>query len=224
VSAEASFERSGLLVDAKLYYRSLDGLTLFAPRLLPGAAPASPSAGLYVGTGTSAGLEMLVQHRRDRNSIWADYAGGRAQYLFPSLESTSFPASFDRRQQVKAADVFRIGKGFSATAVMTAGTGAPYTPASAAEPVWFQNGDVAYQPRFGATNSARLPAYHRLDASGQFERHVGGATAAAGVTVFNVYDAKNVAYYDYETAGASLVTTETFLMRRAVNAFVRVRF
>ena len=42
--------------------------------------------------------------------------------------------------------------------------------------------------------------------------------------MFNVYDAKNIAYYDYEVAGATLVTTETYLMLRAVNGFVRVRF
>jgi hypothetical protein len=39
-----------------------------------------------------------------------------------------------------------------------------------------------------------------------------------------VYDAKNISYYDYEVAGPTLITTETYLMRRAVNAFVRVRF
>ena len=44
------------------------------------------------------------------------------------------------------------------------------------------------------------------------------------MTVFNVYDRKNIAYYDYEVAGSTLVTTETYLMRRAVNAFFRVRF
>jgi hypothetical protein len=107
---------------------------------------------------------------------------------------------------------------------MVAGTGAPYTQATAAEPVWFPNGDVAYQPMFDAKNGARLPAYQRLDVSGQYELRFGAATATAGVTVFNVYDAKNIAYYDYEVAGATLFTTETYLMRRAVNGFVRVRF
>jgi len=167
---------------------------------------------------------MLVQHTKDRNSVWAGFTLARAEYSFPALEPTKFLASFDRREQVRAADSFRIWRGLSATAVMVAGTGAPYTLTTAAEPVWFPNGDVAYQPRFGAKNVERLPAYHRLDASGQYDLHLGPATASAGVTVFNVYDRKNIAYYDYEVAGGTLITTETYLMRRAVNAFVRVRF
>jgi hypothetical protein len=213
-----------VLVDARFYYRWLDDLSLFAPRLLPGAALPVATSGLYVGTGTSTGFGLLVQHRLDRNSIWAGYTVSRAEYSFPGIEASSFLASFDRRQQVRLADSFKVWRGLSATAVMAAGTGAPYTSATATEPVWFPNGDVAYQPLFDAKNSARLPAYQRLDVSGQYELHLGPAAASAGVTVFNVYDAKNIAYYDYEAAGASLVTTETYLMRRAVNAFVRVRF
>jgi hypothetical protein len=223
-SGEATYERTGVLVDAKLYYRWLDSLSLFAPRLLPGEAPATPTSGLYVGTGTSTGLQFLVQQNKERNSIWVSYTISRAEYSFPGLESSTFLASFDRRQQLKAADSFRVWRGLSATAVMMAGTGAPYTQASTAEPVWFPNGAVAYQPRFGAKNANQLPAYHHLDVSGQYDLHIGPATASAGVTVFNVYDRKNIAYYDYEVAGSTLVTTETYLMRRAVNAFFRVRF
>ena len=223
-SGEGTFERTGVLVDARLYYRWLDNLSVFAPRLLPGAAPATPASGLYPGTGTSAGSQFLVQQHKDRNSIWAGYTASRVTYSFPGIESLPFLASFDRRSQIKAADSYRVWRGLSATAVMVAGTGAPYTSATAAEPVWFPNGDVAYQPRFDTKNANRLPAYQRLDVSGQYDLRVGPATASAGVTVFNVYDAKNIAYYDYEAVGTTLITTETFLMRRAVNAFVRVRF
>jgi hypothetical protein len=223
-SGEGTFERAGALVDARFYYRWLDSLSIFAPRLLPGTAPESATSGLYVGTGTSTGFQVLVQHRLNRNSIWGGYTFSRAEYSFPALEAASFLASFDRRQQVRLADSFKVWRGLSATGVMVAGTGAPYTQATAAEPVWFPNGDVAYQPLFEAKNAARLPAYQRLDVSGQYELRLGPAAATAGVTVFNVYDAKNIAYYDYEVAGATLVTTETYLMRRAVNGFVRVRF
>lgn len=223
-SGEGTFERAGALVDARVYYRWLDNLSIFAPRLLPGTAPASATSGLYVGTGTSTGFQFLVQHRLNRNSLWGGYTLSQAEYSFPALEAASFLASFDRRQQVRIADSFKVWRGLSATGVLVAGTGAPYTQATAAEPVWFPNGDVAYQPKFDAKNGARLPAYQRLDVSGQYELHLGPAAATAGVTVFNVYDAKNIAYYDYEVAGATLVTTETYLMRRAVNGFVRVRF
>ena len=44
------------------------------------------------------------------------------------------------------------------------------------------------------------------------------------MTVFNVYDAKNISFYDVESAGPVLLTTPNTLMRRAGNAFVRIRF
>lgn len=224
VSGDGIFQMPGLLFDARLYYRSLTDLTLFAPRLLPGEAPPAGASMLYTGTGTSYGVEFMVQYRHGRNDLWTSYIGSKTEDTFPGLEASRFPASFDRRHQVKAADAFRVWKGLSVTAVMLAASGAPFTSASTAEAVWFPNGDVAYQPNFQAKNSARLPIYHRLDLSGQYDAHIGPATASAGVAVFNVYDRANVAYEDFEVAGPSLLTTDTFLMRRAFNAFLRVRF
>ena len=224
ISVDGIFQVPGVLFDAKVYYRWLNDLTMFAPRLLPGQVPPPASSMLYDGYGTSLGVEFMVQYRHNRNSLWVSYTGGKTEYTFPSLEASSFPASFDRRNQLKAADAVKVWKGLSVSAVMLFGTGAPYTPATTAEPVWFANGDVAYQPAFQAKNSARMPAYSRLDLSGQYDLHIGPAITSAGVAVFNVYDANNVWYPDFEVAGLSLVQTNTYLMRRAFNAFVRVRF
>ena len=224
ISGDGIFQAPGVLFDAKVYYRWLNDLTMFAPRLLPGVVPPPSSSMLYNGYGTSFGVELMVQYHRNPNSLWVSYTGGKTEYTFPSLEAASFPASFDRRNQVKVADAFNVWKGFSVSAVFLVGSGAPYTPASTAEPVWFANGDVAYKPAFQAKNSALMPVYQRLDLSTQYDLHVGPAIASAGVAVFNVYDENNVWYPDFQVAGASLTQTDTFLMRRAFNAFVRVRF
>ena len=223
-SVDATFQMAGVLLDMRGYYRMLTDLTMFAPRVLPGAPPPPGNSGFYAGTGTAAGFELLVQHRRQRNNLWAAYTFGHALDKFPALETGSFPPSFDRRNQFRFTDAFSLWKGISVTGVMVAGTGAPYTSATTAEPVWFANGDVAYQPLFGPKNASTLPAYQRLDLSGQIEHRLGAVVVTAGATVFNVYDHPNVSYYDFEVVGPSLVTSPTTLMRRAVNAFLRVRF
>jgi hypothetical protein len=223
-SGEMTVQLANVFVDARGYYRRLTDLTMFTPRLLPGQVPPPNNTGFQTGTGTVGGFELAAQNRHGRNSIWAGLTINKTQYEFFGLEPSPFPASFDQRFQMRATDNYSLWKGISVTAVMTAATGAPYTNAAAGEPVWFPNGVVSYQPEYDTTNGARLPTYHRLDISGQIEHRVGSAVFTAGATVFNVYDQANISYYDYELVGASLVTTPQTFMRRAVNAFVRVRF
>jgi hypothetical protein len=214
----------GLLFDAHGYYRELDGLATFAPRLLPGTALTAPDAAFYTGTGTAYGVEFLVQHQLPRNTLWASYAGGRVEYSYPSLVTGSFPASFDRQHQLKLTDSARVAGPLRVTAAFLAGTGLPYTPATTAQQVWFASGALAYAPAFDAKNSARLPAYHQLDLSAQAAKRFGTVTTTVGVTVFNVYDRHNVAGYDYEAAGATAIVSQTALMRRAADIFFRVGF
>jgi hypothetical protein len=223
-SGEATIQLSNVFVDARVYYRTLSDLTIFAPRLLPGQVPPANNTGFQSGIGTVGGFELAAQNRRGRNSIWAGVTVNKTQYTFFGLEPSPFPASFDQRVQGRVTDNFVVWKGISVTGVMTAATGAPYTNASAGQPVWFANGDVAYQPEYDTTNGSRLPTYHRLDISAQIDHRFGSALFTAGATMFNVYDQANISYYDYELVGASLITQPQTFMRRAVNAFVRVRF
>jgi hypothetical protein len=223
-TAGASVEMPGLLFDAHLYYRQLDNLSMFAPRLLPGTALTAPDHAFYTGTGTALGVEFLVQHLDPRNTIWASYAGGRVEYSFPALVAGSFPASFDRQHQFKLLDSMRVVGPLTASAAFLIASGLPSTPSTGAQQVWFPSGALATAPGFGDKNSDRLPLYHQLDVSAQVARHFGAMTAAVGVTVFNVYDRQNVVGYDYEAASSTAITSQTTLMRRAGDIFFRVGF
>jgi hypothetical protein len=217
-------EVPGLLFDGHAYYRQLDHLSMFAPRLLPGTSLTAPSQAFYTGTGTALGIELLVQYMQARNTLWASYAGGRVEYDFPALQSGTFPASFDRTNQVKITDSARVVGPLTVSAVFMAASGQPFTSSSGAQQVWFPNGTLAYQSQFGDKNAERLPLYHQLDASAQVARHLGPATATVGVTVFNVYDRQNIASFDYEAAASTAIVSQTNLMRRAFDIFLRVGF
>jgi hypothetical protein len=223
-TAGATVEMPGLLFDGYAYYRQLNDLSMFAPRLLPGTALAVPDKAFYTGSGTAYGLELLVQYAQQRNTIWASYAGGRVEYRFPTLLPGSFPASFGRQQQIKLTDSARVVGPLTVSAVFLAASGLPFTASYGVQQVWYPNGALAYAPGLGGKNADRLPVYHQLDVSSQVARHFGAATATLGVTVFNVYDRTNIAWHDYEAAATTPIDSQTNLMRRAADIFFRVGF
>ena len=102
--------------------------------------------------------------------------------------------------------------------------GRPLTPLQDVQQIWFPSGDLAYQAVFGARNSARLPAYHRLDLSSQIVHRFGAVSSTLGLTVFNVYDRDNILFYDYETVGSAASASPVFMMHRAVNVFFKFGF
>jgi ferric enterobactin receptor len=222
VSGGWSVDFPGLVFDVQAYYKALDDLTMIAPRLFPGTAVAASSGMLHYGTGTSSGVEVLVQREWPRHTLWTAYTASRTDYSFPTLEAETFPASQDQRHEFKVADSFQIRGPWRCSGSWVIATGRPYTPAESAGSVWFPTGVVVAQTTFGARNSARLPTYHRLDLSTEREFRARGMKSTVGVTVFNVYDRDNVRTQGYELAGGT--TYNLMYMGRAVNVFARVGF
>ncbi len=222
--AGATIELPGVLWSVQAYYKRLDNLTLFAPALPPGMAADASHVMLHTGSGRAAGFETVVQYTNDRNTLWTSLAAGRTEYTYPTLQSDAFPTSFDRPVECKLSDTLRLGRAWSVSGVLVAAGGRPVTPPLGSEAMWFPSGESLYRVAFGDINSSRLPAYHRLDASGQREFVLGALKATIGATLFNVYDRKNIAYTEYQVANAAVVTNDVLLMRRAVNVFARFTF
>jgi len=224
--AGAIVELPGVLWSVQAYYKSLDGLTLFAPvpTLSPGMAADATDVMLHTGSGRALGIETVVQHTTDRNALWTSLAISRTEYTYPTVQRATFPASFDRPAEFKISDTLRVWGGWSLSGVWVAASGRPETPPLGAETLWFPSGESLYRVSFGDRNSSRLPAYHRLDVSGQRDFILGALKTTVGATVFNVYDRKNIAYTEYQVANAAVVSNDVLLMRRAANVFVRFTF
>jgi len=215
---------AGLRFDAQFYYRALDDLTIFAPRLLPGVAAADDPALFHSGSGSARGLELAVQQKARANSFWTSYRLGRVELDYPTLEAGTFPASYDQLHELKVADTVRAFRGWSLGGSWVVASGRPQTPATGVEPVWFPSGDSIYHVTFGSKNSTRLPAYHRLDLSSQVAFRAHAVSTTVGATVFNVYNKRNILFRDYETLGSTLMVTDVPLMRRALNVWMSVGF
>jgi len=224
VVAGGSVEMRDVLFDIEMYYKTLDDLTLFAPRTYPGVAPVAGSVLLHHGSGTAQGLELFLQAKNAWSTFWASYTASRIEYTYPTLEASAFPASHDQKQELKAAYTARMGRWLALSAAWVIGSGLAYTPAETVEQVWFPTGVTVNRVTFAAKNSGRLPVYHRLDLSAERGFRYRGFQSTLGVTVFNVYDRYNVGYVDAQVAGSSLMTSDFTLMGRAVNVFARFGF
>jgi ferric enterobactin receptor len=219
-----SYENQNFLVDVELYHKSLNDLTLFAPRLTAGVIPGEGASYLYYGGGIARGLETLFQKKFGTHTGWVSYTLSRIQQSFPTLEATRFPASQDQTHEVKVADSAKVGERWTVGMSWAFGTGRPYTPATGIESVELPIGITVDRLTFGAKNSDRLPAYHRLDVSTQGDFRIWGAKSTLGVTVFNLYDRTNVWYRSYQTFGGSGAVNDVLLMGRAINVFFRFGF
>ena len=104
--------------------------------------------------------------------------------------------------------VARPIKGVSATLKWEFGSGFPFSESIGyierptlenSLPGAFEYGPVTYAMLLGPKNAVRLPAYHRLDASVAYSALLFGMECSLGIDVLNVYDNKNIFYFDRTT-------------------------
>jgi hypothetical protein len=224
VAVGALITAPGFSVDIEGYYKVLDDVALFAPRLYPGVAPAASDRLFHQGTGTVFGGEVLLQHSFKWNTFRASYTATLAEYDYPSLEADTFRASAAPVSEVVIADSLRAGNWLTLTAAWFGHTGRAYTAPTGITPVWLPSGAAVYDVVFGAKNASDLPVYHRLDLSTHADFVFGGMKARVGATVFNVYNQQNVWYSEYHTVSQSMASNDIVLMGRALNVFVRIGF
>ena len=93
------------------------------------------------------------------------------------------------------------------------------------EEVTLSNGFVIDRVVAGEKNGARLPNYHRLDLSVTYDFSMGGETnSVLGLTLFNVYNRKNVWYKEFEVLEGELIENNIIYMGFTVNAFFSIKF
>ena len=114
----------------------------------------------------------------------------------------AFPAAHDRRHQLSLLGKLAVG-GFTLHGQFQYGSGLPYTPSAGFDrfidpddPEASAADDGVVRALYGARNSRRLPAYHRLDLWVQREVVRPGYTLGVRLGVLNVYNRANLFYFD----------------------------
>ena len=159
-------------------------------------------------TGWSYGLDLLLDYATSDYSLWMAYSFA---YVTRQDEFMSYVPHFDRRHNLNVLASYRFGKGrgWTLKGRWQIGSGFPFTQnAGFYEEFKSEDGTFWLDPRsegdlailYGPVNGGRLPAYHRLDLSlNRIWKLPAGRQIEASASVLNVYNRKNVFYYDRVT-------------------------
>lgn len=154
--------------------------------------------------GESYGMEVLTTYQPGTMFAKLGYA---VSWAFKIKNGAWYVPKYDIRHSVNLLLGYELGTGWQTSATWAIHSGMPFTPMAGfydripIDP-WVMPYDGAKpQPAtlWGTRNSSRLPAYHRLDLSLTRQFRVEDALVTCGVSVINLYDRKNIFYFNRDT-------------------------
>ncbi len=157
------------------------------------------------GKGEAYGLESLVRYSASLLDLYAAYTLG---WTSVTASGVTYYPRYDRRHTVNLLTVIHALDRMDVTFRWEFGSGFPFTQT------------MGYYDRLGLTDlfrgtsvgetgkpyavlgnkdAARLPDYHRLDASVTYRFTLRPITGNVGINIVNLYDHKNIFYFDRKT-------------------------
>jgi ferric enterobactin receptor len=210
-----SHETNGWLFDVEAYHKDLQNISEFSLRFRTGAAITSATQLFFTGKGYAEGVDFLIQKKKGNYTGWASYTVGRVRNTFVDFnDGREYPALNDQLHEFKLTHNYTLGAwNFSSTFIF--GSGKPYSEPAGQYSISLLDGrDLSYIG-VGTKNGSRLPAYHRLDIAIHHKFMFDKARKIKGdlgISVFNVYNQKNIWYYQYDfTQKPAQITEVTYL-------------
>ncbi len=156
-------------------------------------------AGDYIvaSNGYNVGANVMLRGLWGPFSGWASYSLGICRRKFPESPHRYLPATHEPMHQLKLTAGYRISRAVDVAAHFSYASGRPVTPVRT---IYFLAGNIIAD--YGARNSDRLPAYHRLDLSATWHLtplRIGHrkATQFINFSIINVYGRRNVEIQHY---------------------------
>ncbi len=214
---EAFWGSDGWFASVEGYHRTYDGVV--TQNWADDAK--DPADDLLSGEGLAYGADLVVRKGRGKTTGWISVSLLKATRAFPDTDSgldpapvMEYPPVFDRRVELDLVLLRGLPRNSEVGLRWNFGTGRPYTPPVALYYNYdHQMIDRLFDPTygqvvfFGPRNGARYPAYHRLDISLRKTWQKRWGTVTPYLNVTNLYNRKNVHYYQYDYKGVPPVRT-----------------
>jgi len=164
--------------------------------------PDSSNLLLNTGSGYARGVELSLQKK------FTDGFVGSASYSYSvskrrdNSTQALYDFEFDRPHIINLIAGMEVGEGWQIGAKFQYASGNPYTPVVSAV---MKNG--VYYVVDGGYNSARYPAYHKIDVRIDKKFQFSSWTLTAYLDLWNVYNRQNILSYSYKVDSDGIITT-----------------
>ncbi len=226
--AGASYEKNNFYFDTEFFYKELTGLTEYSMRYTGSPGPRNNAGAqedyFYNGTGYVKGAEFLIQKKYGKNTGWIAYTLSEVMHHFPDLNyGNQYYALHDQTHEFKTVYTRTI-KHWDLSAAFIYATGKPYSAPESEYQLTLLNGDVYNYIHVSDKNSYRLPDYHRLDLSASYNWKSRKTSQTISLSVFNLYNRKNVWYKEFEIEENQVYITDVTLLGTTPNISFRINF
>ncbi len=153
---------------------------------------------IVIGIGRSFGIELFCKKNEGKLTGWIGYSLSRHIRKFDDIdEGKIYPAKYDRRHDLKLAIIYQVNPKLSISGLFAYASGNAFT---LPDEKYIIDGNILTS--WGAVNSFRMPAYHRLDLSvTQQLKKTNRFESELVFSVFNVYNRPNPFYIYYAVNG-----------------------
>ena len=216
------FETSNQVLDLEAYSNRLSGVSELGQLTEEGALVIDEQGFFMGGTGIQEGIEVLLQQRTGPVKGWVSYALSRSERAFKERNGGfRYPTSQDLRSNVSV--VAQYAKGPWQLAMTWQFTsGQPFTRLQESfffEPIYEEDPDgepeivdeeVTQLLFVGPLNGNRLDHVHRMDLGITRRFILGDVYLNIGLTIYNVYNNRNIWRRDYNQFAVPLQTVEYY--------------
>lgn len=191
-----NFQNNMLEASVEAYYKDLYNQLDYSERFTQ-TVDADVEDHFIRGRGRAYGVELLLRKNTGKLTGWVGYTWSRSFRTFQDIAGNTYPTRFDRPHDISVVANYDINARWNVGATFVYGSGSPYTPIKS---IYLVNFSPVME--YGLRNSARLPAYHRLDLSVSYKlnkRDDLPFTSTLIFSIYNVYNRKNV-FFTYSQA------------------------
>jgi len=132
-------------------------------------------------------------------------------------------ALHDQTYEFKTVYTRQVGR-WDLSASFIYATGKPYTAPESEYQLTLLDGTEYNFIHVSDKNSTRLPAYHKLDLSGRYSWKGTHTENAISLSLFNVYNRKNVWYKEYTIEENDVLVTDINLLGITPNVSLTIKF
>jgi len=197
-----NLKKTFFTLDFEAYYKDASNLIEYESAILNEISYHEESLeGIYhKGVGKIAGIDLLILKNIGKYSGWIGYSFGKSIRKFDNIDNgQAYPSNNDQRHELKFVNMFKL-KNWNFSLTWTYGSGKPYTEPIGQYYIKLLNGEQKLISVPVQKNSSRLPAFHSLDMSVNYNFRIASGFGKAGLSIFNLYGRENIKYRFYRAA------------------------